>query len=206
MTLEGFVRKARNFKNALILAGTMALASTGLMGQNAPSTNDTIWATGNIRVQEVGTNTSIGGANVNFKSVYIPGDTIPDTLEYDFTTNEGGWVIGAEIPNMIDIGVGTEELQDIVQKGAVFPQPSSRPVVAFRGKATDNYITIVNSAGQVVDKVETNYDPGRNISGARIDLQDKATGIYLFFSKTEEGMVTGKILNNKVPSVMSTIV
>jgi hypothetical protein len=183
----------------------MTLASTGLMGQNAPSTNDTIWATGHFSVENATSGAPIQNANIAYTANQIPGDTIPDNFTYNFFTNDGGWVIDAYLPLMIDIGVGTEELQDIVQKGAVFPQPSSRPVVAFRGKATDNYITIVNSAGQVVDKVETNYDPGRNISGARIDLQDKATGIYLFFSKTEEGMVTGKILNNKVPSVMSIV-
>ncbi len=149
----GLINKARNFKNALILTGTMALASTGLMGQNAPMANDTLWATGNIWVREANTNTPIPNANINFKSNYIPGDTVPDTLEYNFITNGSGWILGAEVPNMIDIGVGTQELQKIIQNGAVFPQPSSRPTVAFRGKAADNCITIINSAGQVVDKV-----------------------------------------------------
>ena len=114
----GLINKARNFKNAVILGATTLLAST-LSGQEANTmAKDTIWGTGHFLVREISTNLPIENANINIKSNYIPGDTLPDTLEYNFLTNEGGWVIDAVVPQMIDIYLGTPELQDIVQNAA----------------------------------------------------------------------------------------
>jgi hypothetical protein len=194
MTLEGFVRKARNFKNALILAGTMALASTGLMGQNAPSTNDTIWGNGIFYIKDAQTNSSILGANVQCTSLYIPGDTIPDNFIKNFTNPNSGQ-IPFNLPAFIDIYVGIPKNPNIPKNAKVIPNPSKDFTIAAYGKPLSSLMVYDMSGKKVFDK-PINYDKSKDLSTIYMDLEDKTDGTYIFQLKTDKGIFKGKIIKN----------
>ncbi len=155
--------------------------------------NDTIWGSGVFWVKN-SNGTTINNEEINCTPLQMQGDTIPNTT-YNFTTSGAGQAIFT-LPVYIDLGTGIDKHKSI--DAIVAPNPSSDFTFAFHGKPTSD-LHIYNMACQLIEKVKVNYDPANNVSGAYINMTEKASGNYVFSAMTENGKVSGKIVKTNTP-------
>lgn len=192
-----FVSKLHNFRNAVVLGTTILASSLAFSPKEAQAqtmNNDTIWGTGLFDIAEVENFNPIAGANIACTPIYIPGDTVTDNFTMNFITNSGGQTEFA-LPAMIDIHVGVNE-KELLEQAVVAPIPSSDFTFAFHGQPLSN-LRIHAMNGQLVEEVKPNYDQSRDISGAYINIGSHAAGTYTYSVMTSNGLVSGKIINNK---------
>lgn len=194
MALDNVVRGLKNFRNAVILSGSILLASTSLLGQNAPMANDTIWGYGGFKLKNIENNAPVLGANVACTANYIPGDTIPDNFTLNFGSETSNY-IPFNLPAFIDIYVGLPDNKILLKNAKVIPNPSMDFTVAAHGKPLSN-LTVYDISGRKINELPVKYDNSRNISTIYMNLENNADGTYVFQFQTDNGVYKGKVIKN----------
>ncbi len=140
---------------------------------------------------------SVGGGVYEVPFTFSGDLTFGGTSPVDHYYISGAQVTSADFlytPIPLSVGKSTTSISKINVEASVFPNPTNgtTQLVVNLDKASDIHVEILNTLGQVVNKMDIKGEAGKHV--INVDLSNENAGIYFYNVTTNVGKVNGKIV------------